>query len=105
MGVNIGEAVTISGVFVGMIVVSVWVELTCKVFVATEPTGFLPVMGVGELDLPGRLQAERKATSAMDIERNLDVFNFAFIVARKILFGTIQFTRTGQITKKERLLL
>jgi len=105
IGVTIGEAITISGVFVAVIVVIlVWIGSTCKVFVATEPTGFLPVIGVGKLDQPGRLQAERKATSAMIVKRNLNVFNFASIVAMKVLFGTIQFTCIGRITKKRFLL-
>jgi len=64
-----------------MIAIWVWVGLTCKVIVATGSTGFWPV---GEPDLPGRLQAERTATSERNINGNLNVFNFAFMIAMKI---------------------
>jgi len=74
--VDIGEAITISAVYVGaMITVSVWVGL--KVIAGTDPTGFW----VGELDLLGRLQAEKTAISERDIDRSLNVFNFAFMIA------------------------
>jgi hypothetical protein len=82
---NTGEPITVGGVYVGAIVtIPVGVGLTCKVIVATEPTGFWLVIWVGKLDLPGRLQAERTATSERAIDRNLNVFNFAFLIAMKI---------------------
>ena len=85
MGMDMGEATTV-GMVVGVVPIAVWsrVGLTCKLFVATEPTGFWPVVWVGEPDMPGRLQAARTATSERDIERSLNVFNFAFMVAIKV---------------------
>jgi len=77
--VDIGEAIPSGAVDVGVLIaISVWVGLTCKVIVATEPTGFWSVIWVGEPDLPGRLQAERTAASERDIDRSLNAFNFAF---------------------------
>ena len=82
---DIGEAITFGGVYVSaMVVIWVWVGLTCEVKVATEPTGFWSVVWVGELDMLGRLQAEIMATSKRDIGRSLKIFNFAFMIAMKI---------------------
>jgi hypothetical protein len=90
IGVNGVEVIVNDGVYVGMVVtISVWVGLTCKVTVATEPTGFWLVIWIGELDLPGRLQAERTAISERVIEINLYVFNFAFMIAMKVITSTI----------------
>ena len=78
IGVDIGEAITIGAVYAGvMITISVRVGLACKVIAGTDPTGFW----VGELDLLGRLQAERTAINERDIDRSLNVFNFAFMIA------------------------
>ena len=83
---EVGEVVTIGEVCVGRIVtISVWVDLTCKVNVATELPGFWSVIEVGKLNLPGRLQAARAATTKRDIERDLNVFNFSFRNAKKII--------------------
>jgi hypothetical protein len=85
MVVNNVGVITIGEVYVGVIVtISVRVGVSCKVMVAMEPTRFWSVVCVGEPDLLGRLQAERTATSERDIDRNLDVFNFAFLVAMAI---------------------
>ncbi len=79
-----GEAISVGTVFVSaMIAIWVWVEWTCEVIVATETAGFWPVIWVGELELPGRLQAERAATNERDIDRSLNIFNFAFMIAMK----------------------
>jgi hypothetical protein len=84
--VGIGEAITIGGVFVSAIItIWVWMGLTCEVIVATEPAGFWSVVWFGEPDMPGRLQAERTATSERYINRSLNVFNFAFVIALKKL--------------------
>jgi hypothetical protein len=82
-GVDIGETVTAGAVYVGTIAIGVW-EGACKVIVATEPAEFWLVNWIGRLDLPGRLQAERTATSEMDIDRSLNVFNFTFVISLKI---------------------
>jgi len=85
MGVNMVGVVAFDTVSVGaMVPISVWVGLPGKVSVATGPGGFWPVVGVGKPDLPGRLHAERTATSARDNDKNLNVFNFAFLIAMKI---------------------
>jgi len=60
------------------------VELSCKVVVATEPTGLCPILWVGELDLLGKLQAERTAISERDNDRNLNDFNVAFMIIMKL---------------------
>jgi hypothetical protein len=82
-GVDIGETVTAGAVYVGTIAIGVW-EGACNVIVATEPAEFWLVNWTGRLDLPGRLQAERTATSEMDIDRSLNVFNFASVITMKI---------------------
>ena len=83
-GVDIGETITVGAVFVEIRIASwVWVESTCE----TEPTGFWSVFGVGELDMPERLQAERTATSERDIDRSVRFFNFAFMIAMKLYLG------------------
>jgi hypothetical protein len=84
--VDIGDAITTGTVYVGvMIAIWVWMGLTCEVIVATEPAGFWSVVWFGELDTPGRLQAERTATSEKYIDRSLNDFNFAFVIAMKEL--------------------
>jgi hypothetical protein len=67
-----------------LIPILVWVGLTRKVIVATEPTGFWSVIWVGEPDLAGRLQAERTTTSERHIIGSLNVFNFAFAIIMKL---------------------
>lgn len=78
-----GEAATVSAIRVG---VMLWacVGLTCRVIVTTEPTGFWSVVWVGKPELPGRLQEERIITSERNIDRSLNVFNFAFTSPMKI---------------------
>ena len=99
MGVNNVGVITIDGVYVGVIVaISVRVGFTCRAIVATEPTGFWPVVWVGVPDILGRLQPERTPINARDIDRSLNVFNFAFLVAMKIYFGIFLFTRACRIT-------
>jgi hypothetical protein len=84
--VDIGETITVGAVYVCAIIVTwVWMGLTCEVIVATEPAGFWSVVWLGELDMPGRLQAERTAASERHIDRSLNVFNFAFVIAMKEL--------------------
>ena len=83
---GLGEAVTVSAIRVG---VMLWacVGLTCRVIVATEPAEFWSVVWVGKPELPGRLQEERIITSERNIDRSLNVFNFAFMSSMKIKFG------------------
>jgi hypothetical protein len=84
--VEIGDAITAGTVDIGVaIAIWVWIGLTCEVIVATASTGFWSVVWVGKLDMPGRLQAERTATSERYIDRSLNVFNFAFVIALKKL--------------------
>jgi len=84
--VDIGEAITTGTVFAGvMIAIWVWIGLTCEVRVATDPAGFWSVVWFGEPDMPGRVQAERTATSERYIDRSLNVFNFAFVIAMQEL--------------------
>jgi hypothetical protein len=85
MGVTKVGVIAFDSVSVGaMVTISDWVGLPGKVSVATGLSGFWPVVGVGRADLPGRLHAERTATSARDNDKNLNVFNFAFLTAMKI---------------------
>jgi len=84
MVISTGEAISV-GVSVGVLVAtSVWVALTGKVVVATAPTGFWPVICPGELAWPDRLQAVRTATSAREIDRNLNGFNFGSMIEMSI---------------------
>ena len=84
---GIGDAITAGFVYVGMnvgmmIAAWVWMGLTCDVIVATEPIRYWSVVfWFGELDMPGRLQAERTATSERYTDSNLNVFNFSFVIA------------------------
>lgn len=59
---------------------AVWVALTGKIVCASVLAGFWPVNCVVALDWLCRLQAERTATSASDIERNLNGFNVASMI-------------------------
>ena len=59
---------------------AVWVAMTGKIVFASELAGFWPVICVVALDWLCRLQAERTATSASDIERNLNSFNVASMI-------------------------
>ena len=81
------------GVVSGTVVIGVSVTNLIWMGVAAEPTGSRSVIWVGELGPPGRLQAERTATSVSNINGNLSVFNFAFMIAMKSYFRAIQCTR------------
>ena len=77
---DIGETIPAGAVYVGMIMAfGVWVELICKGIAVTESVRYCSIVWVGKPDPPDRLQAERTATSEMDIARSLNVFNFAFV--------------------------
>lgn len=87
---DIGEAGPVGVSYVGM-TTAVWVRAlpSCKVFTTTKPVRFWLIVWV---DMPGatdRLQAERTVTSERNMERNLNVFNFAFVIATKI--NSVQF--------------
>jgi hypothetical protein len=53
---------------------------TCAVSAGTESVGLGLIVWVGT----GKLQAEISATSKRDSDRNLSVFNCAFLIAMKI---------------------
>ena len=67
--------------------ISVWVGLTCRVVVATGLTGLWSGFWVGELDPPGKLQAEKTARSKRVSDRNLNDFNVAFMNMNEVTMG------------------
>ena len=72
---DIGTAVPNEAINFGVTIpILVWVGLTRKVNVATGRTGFWSVIWVGELELFGKLQAEKTVTNEMNIIRSLNVF-------------------------------
>lgn len=88
-GVDIGEAVTIDEIFVGVIIAFwVCVSKAFKVIVEAEPNGPWSVIWVGVPEIPGRLQEESTRASEKDIVRSLIVFNFSLMITMKIIFGT-----------------
>ena len=85
---DIGDAFTAKTVYIGvMIDIWAWMGLTCEVIVATEPAGYWSVVWFSELNMPGRLHAERTVTSKRYIDRSLNVFNFAFVIEMKGLIS------------------
>ena len=64
----------------GVAIILVCVGFVCMVIATIVPTRFWSIIWVGEPALLGRLQAERMITSERDINRNLNVFIFAFMI-------------------------
>ena len=78
---DIGGAVIVGRVSVGAMI-TVWVS--CEVSAATVPVGFCSIVWIGKPGLLGRLHAERMVAIERDINRSLNVFNFAFLILMKI---------------------
>jgi hypothetical protein len=87
-----------------MIAVSVWEGLT-KAIAETVLAIFWSVVWVGEPELLGRLQDERIATSEREINRNLNVFNFAFMIEMKFYSAQFDLHDTSLLNNGHRGLL